>query len=193
MGVLLDVLGSVIIGGTLLLMIMSFNLQMQETSSRIYYTSSMIEHMEEVAQNVNHVFSMAGIGFNKDDQICVTASQTAIKFKTFWNYETDVLDQEPHQIEIRLDTAPTGTGKVLDVIQDGIVYPLGHILFIEDMKLKYYNKSDAATTVLKDIMSAEVLLTFRRDSPWRPDRPLRSNLQLKCYMMNRYLQEGAWD
>lgn len=192
MGVLLDVLGSVIIGGTLLLMIMSFNLQIQETSSRIYYTSSMISHMEEVSEKINHVFSMAGIGFTKDDVICVSASQDAIKFKTYWNYSTNKLDQSVHQIEIKLNNTSTGVGKVLDVIQDGVTYPLGHILFIESMKLNYYNKSDGATTVLKDIMCAEVLLTFRRDSPWRPDRPLRSNIQLKCFFMNRYLQEGAW-
>lgn len=191
MGVLLDVLGSVIIGGTLLLMIMSFNLQMQETASRIYYTSSMIEHMEEVAENINHVFSMAGIGYDKDSTVCILANQNRITFRTYWNYETDALDEVPHSIALKLDDSNTQVGRVLDVIQDGTKYPLGHILFIEDMKLRYFNKNDAATSVLKDIMSAELILTFRRDSPWRPDRPLRSNIRLKCYLMNRYLQEGA--
>ena len=61
-----------------------------------------------------------------------------------------------------------------------------------NLGLNYYNLAGAATTTLKDIMSAEILLTFRRDSPWRPAQPLRSNLQLKCFFMNAYLQEGGW-
>ncbi len=194
MGVMLDIIGSIIIGGSLLLMMMTFQLQMQETSSRIYYTGSMIEHMDSVAENINHVFSMVGIGYNIDDNVCELASQSAIRFKTYWNFVDDELDQESHTIEIKLNDTGDEFGKVLNVIQDGsVIHPLGHIMFIESMKLQYFNKNDVATNTLKDIMSAEVLLTFRRDSPWRPEQPLRSNLKLKSYLMNRYLQEGAWD
>jgi len=100
--------------------------------------------------------------------------------------------KSPHTVEIVLNEAEDGWGRVMNIIQDGeIIFPMGHILFIEDMKLGYYDKDDAITTDRTDIMSAEVLLTFRRESPWKPDQPLRSNLQLKCYFMNRYLQHGA--
>ena len=200
---MLDIIGSIIIGGSLLLMMMTFQLQMQESSSRIYYTGSMIEHIDNVADNLNHVFSMVGIGFNIDDTVCQEAKEDRIKFKTYWNYGTDSLDDEEHIIEIKLNDSGDDFGRVLNVLQDGeVLHPLGHLMFIEDMRLKYFNKNDAlipfsgssvASANLKGIMSAEVLLTFRRDSPWRPEQPLRTNLQLKCFFMNRYLQEGAWN
>lgn len=199
MGVMLDVVGGMIIGGTLLLMVMTFQLQLQENAMRLYYTGSMISHMDDVAETINHVFSMVGIGYGKeqvetkpDEIVCVVANENTIKFRTYWDYEKDELSEEPHTVEIVLNEAEDGWGRVLNVIQDGeIIFPMGHILFIEDMKLGYYDKDDAITTDRTDIMSAEVLLTFRRESPWKPDQPLRSNLQLKCYFMNRYLQHGA--
>lgn len=197
MGVMLDVIGGIIIGGTLLLMIMTFQLQLQENAMRLYYTSSMIEHMDDVAETINHVFSMVGIGYGlaqttQEETVCIVANENTVKFRTFWDYENDELSQTAHTVEIVLNEDDGEWGRVLNVVQDGeIIFPMGHILFIEDMKLKYYNINDVVTTELKDIMSAEVLLTFRRDSPWRQDQPLRSNLQLKCYFMNRYLQHGA--
>ncbi len=203
MGVLLDIIGGVIIGGTLLLMVMTFQLQLQENAMRLYYTSSMISHMDEVAETVNHVFSMVGIGFGlaqeeEKDTVCMVATENTIKFRTFWDYEKDDISDDPHTVEIVLRDAEDDWGRVMNIIQDGeIIFPMGHILFIEDMKLGYYDFDDKfitnpnTLTNRKDIMSAEVLLTFRRDSPWKPDQPLRSNLQLKCYFMNRYLQHGA--
>ncbi|HHV36210.1 MAG TPA: hypothetical protein GXX77_00015 [Candidatus Cloacimonetes bacterium] len=199
MGVMLDVVGGMIIGGTLLLMVMTFQLQLQENAMRLYYTGSMISHMDDVAETINHVFSMVGIGYGKeqvetkpDEIVCVVANENTIKFRTYWDYEKDELSEEPHTVEIVLNEAEDGWGRVMNIIQDGeIIFPMGHILFIEDMKLGYYDKDDAITTDRTDIMSAEVLLTFRRESPWKPDQPLRSNLQLKCYFMNRYLQHGA--
>ena len=71
--------------------------------------------------------------------------------------------------------------------------PLGHIQYIEDIDMNYFDFDDNATTTPADIVSAEILLTFRRDSPWRSDQPLRSNLQLKCFFMNAYLQKGNWE
>ncbi|MCK9558070.1 MAG: hypothetical protein PHO85_03250 [Candidatus Cloacimonetes bacterium] len=192
MGVLLDVLGSVIIGATLLLMIMTFQLQLQETAGRIYYTSSMIDHMDAAARNVNHIFAMAGVGIPADS-ICVSANSSSIKFRTYWDCDGDSLSDDRHLIEMKVVDYGYESGKVLEIRQDGsVIMPLGHILFIENMTLNYYNINGVATTTLRDIMSAEILLTFRRDSPWRPAQPLRSNLQLKCFFMNAYLQEGGW-
>ncbi len=197
MGVMLDIVGAMIIGGTLLLMVMTFQLQLQENAMRLYYTSSMISHMDEVAETINHVFSMVGIGYGLDqpteqETVCMVANENTITFRTFWDYEKDDISDDAHTVEIILREAEDGWGRVLNIVQDGeIIFPMGHILFIEDMKLRYYNMNGAITTNRKDIMSAEVLLTFRRESPWKPDQPLRSNLQLKCYFMNRYLQHGA--
>jgi hypothetical protein len=192
MGVMLDVIGSVIIGATLLLMIMTFQLQLQETAGRIYYTSSMIDHMDAAARNINHIFAMAGVGVPADS-ICVAASPASITFRTYWDCAGDSLSNTKHLIELKLANYGYESGRVLEIRQDGnVIMPLGSILYIEDMRLNYYKSDGTATTTLKDIMSAEVLLTFRRDSPWRPAQPLRSNIQLKCFFMNAYLQKGGW-
>ncbi len=189
---MLDVLGSVIIGATLLLMIMTFQLQLQETAGRVYYTSSMIDHMDAAARNVNHIFAMAGVGIPADS-ICVTATSSNISFRTYWDCAGDSLSNTRHLIDLRLVNYGYDSGRVLEIRQDGnVIMPLGHILYIENLQMNYYNMGGAATTTLKDIMSAEILLTFRRDSPWRPAQPLRSNLQLKCFFMNAYLQKGGW-
>lgn len=203
MGVLLDVIGGTILGGTLLLMVMTFQLQLQENAMRLHYTGSMISHMDEVAENINHVFSMVGIGYGEEqskpeDIVCVRAVQDSIQFRTYWDYEKDELSEEPHIITLAIRDAVDEWGKVLNVVQDtNIVFPMGHMLFIEEMKLGYYDIDGSLITNpnleanRKRIMSVEVLLTFRRDSPWKPDQPLRSNLQLRSYFMNRYLQHGA--
>ncbi|MCB5269687.1 MAG: hypothetical protein LHW43_06260 [Candidatus Cloacimonetes bacterium] len=189
---MLDVIGSVIIGATLLLMIMTFQLQLQETAGRIYYTSSMIDHMDAAASNINHIFAMAGVGVPADS-ICVAADSTSITFRTYWDCAGDSLSTTKHLIELELKNYGYESGRVLEISQDGnVIMPLGHILYIENMHLTYYDKDGVETDELKAIMSAEILLTFRRDSPWRPAQPLRSNIQLKCYFMNAYLQEGGW-
>jgi len=195
MGVLLDVLGSVIIGATLLLMMITFTLQVQETAARIYYTSSMIDHMDNAARNINHIFAMAGVGVAIDDKdICLEASDSRILFQTYWDCEGDTLSNDLHKIEITLADLGYADGKVIEIRQDGsVIMPLGHIQYIEDIYMNYFDFDDNATTTPADIVSAEILLTFRRDSPWRSDQPLRSNLQLKCFFMNAYLQKGNWE
>ena len=191
MSVLLDVLGSVITGGVLILMMMTFQLQMRETTDRILYTTSMIDHMDEAATKINHIFAMAGIGIPVDSMI-VEAKQRSVKFKTFWDCDSDTLSNRRHVVEIKVEDALNSGSKTLVITQDDQpLSDLGYILYIEDMILKYYNKLDALTTNAKEVMAAEVFLTFRRDSPWSPERPLRSNIQLKCYLMNAYLQAGG--
>ena len=192
MGVMLDVIGSVIIGATLLLMIMTFQLQLQETAGRIYYTSSMIDHMDAAARNINHIFAMAGVGVPADS-ICVAASSASITFRTYWDCAGDSLSNTQHQIELKLANDGYADGKVIEIQQDGsVIMPLGHIQYIEDIEMNYFDFDDNATTTPADIVSAEILLTFRRDSPWRPAQPLQSNIQLKCFFMNAYLQKGGW-
>jgi hypothetical protein len=63
-------------------------------------------------------------------------------------------------------------------------------MYIERIRFNYFDLADSLTTDTSEVRSAEVLLTFRRDSPWNPDQPLRSNIQMKSYFMNSYLQGG---
>jgi hypothetical protein len=127
------------------------------------------------------------------DSICVAANSSSITFRTYWDCAGDSLSNVKHLIDLSLADYGHDSGSVLEIQQDGnLIMPLGNILYIESMHLNYYDQNGAATSNLKDIMCAEVLLTFRRDSPWRPAQPLRSNIQLKCYFMNAYLQKGGW-
>lgn len=190
MSVLLDVLGSVIIAATLILMVMTFQLQMRENVSRIYYAGSMIEHMDEVTTTLNNTFAMAGIGIPVD-QVCTVADSNVVELKTLWDVAGDSLSSSVHIIRIALDDSISAQGKVLTITQDGtVIRPLGYIMYIEGIKLNYYDIDDHVTYDASEIRSAEILLTFRRDSPWRPDQPLRSNIQMKCFLMNTYLQGG---
>lgn len=188
MSVLLDVIGSIIIGGMLILMMMTFQLQLQESAARLYYSSSMIDHMDAAATKVNKTFALAGIGIPVDS-VCVVAATNRIVFKTFWNCNSDTLSATRHNIEMKIATVANPYGKALIISQDGTpMTDLGYIFYIEAMTLKYYNRDGAVTTQPGSVRSAEILLTFRRDSPWRPNRPLRSNIQIKCFFMNSYLQ-----
>ncbi len=188
MSVLLDVIGSVIIGGTLILMMMTFQLQLQETSQRVLYASSMIEHMDAAASKLNKVFSLAGIGIPVDS-ICVTAQSSRVVLKTFWDCNSDTLSGARHNIEIKLATTNTQYGRALEITQDGTALEdLGYIMYVESVSFVYYDRNGSVTTTSANVRSADVLLTFRRDSSWRPDRPLRTTIQIKCFLMNSYLQ-----
>lgn len=190
MGAILDVLGSVIIGAMLVLMMMTFQLQMQETAGRLHYMGSMIEHMDSAANKLNQTIALAGIGI-PSDSLCVVANTSRLVFRTYWDCNSDTLSNTRHLIEIKLADANSGYGRSLQITQDGNpLEELGYIFYIENIVFKYYDKNDTATTAPGAARSAEMLLTFRRDSPWRPDRPLRSNLQVKCFFMNSYLQGG---
>jgi hypothetical protein len=190
MSVMLDVLGSVVIAATLLLMIMTFQMQMRETVTRLHYTGSMIEHMDEVTTTLNHTFAMAGIGIPVSD-VCTIVDTNRIEFKTLWDVAGDSLSSTLHVIHIALDDSSSAQGKVLTIKQDGsVIQPLGYIMYIERIRFNYFDLADSLTTDTSEVRSAEVLLTFRRDSPWNPDQPLRSNIQMKSYFMNSYLQGG---
>ncbi|MDD3097983.1 MAG: hypothetical protein PHU99_09715 [Candidatus Cloacimonetes bacterium] len=143
--------------------------------------------MDTAASKLNHIMAMAGIGVPVDS-VCVIADESRLVFRTFWNCESDTLSEDRHLIDIKLGDS-TQHGSILEINQDGtLIEPLGYILYIEDVAFNYYDKNDNQTTTPANVMSAEILLTFRRDSPWRQDQPLRTNIQLKCFFMNSYLQ-----
>jgi hypothetical protein len=188
MGVLLDVLGSIVIGAMLIMMMFTFQIQMQESSQRILYVASMVEHMDMAATKVNKTFALAGIGI-PSDSVCVTAGTNRVVFKTFWNCDSDTLSATRNTIEMRIADVANPYGKALIITQNGT--PLtdnGYIFYIEAMSIRYYDKNDAVTTTPGLVRSADFLLTFRRDSPWNPNSPLRTNIQVKCFFMNSYLK-----
>lgn len=190
MGVIFDVLGSIVIGGMLILMVMTFQMQLQESAERLMYVGSMIEHMDTACTRVNKLFALAGVGIPVDSVVVVAATNRVV-FRTYWNCDSDTLSNVRHLIEFNIANVANPYGKALRITQNGsTLEDIGYIMYVEGMTLRYYDKNDAITTSPGAVRSAEVLLTFRRDSTWRPNRPLRSNIQMRCYFMNSYLQGG---
>ncbi|MCK9309067.1 MAG: hypothetical protein M0P99_02205 [Candidatus Cloacimonetes bacterium] len=188
MSVLLDVLGSVIIGAMLLMMMTTFQIQLQESSQRILYVATMVDNMDMAATKINKTFALAGIGMPVDS-VCVIAETNRVAFKTFWDCNSDTLSTTRHTIEIKIADTANNYGKALIISQDGTpMTNAGYIFYIEAISFIYYNKSDVVTNSAGTVRSADVLLTFRRDSNGAGNRPLRTNIQVKCYFMNSYLQ-----
>jgi len=191
MGTLLDVIGSVVIGGALLMMLFTFTAQLQETSQRSLYTATMVDHMDQAAIKINNLFSLAGIGLSADST-CIVADSNKVTFRTYWDYNNNVLTDSPHSIQLKLDTVTHPIlGTAIIITQDGTqLTDLGYILYIEYLKFNYYNKWGQVTTNPSAVRSVDVLLTFRRDAPSLVNRPLRTNIQLRCFFMNSYLRMG---
>lgn len=190
MNALLDVLGSVFVGTLLILMMLTFQTQLNQTSQRILYVASMVDHMDQAANRLNKIIAQAGIGI-PPDSVCVTAGTSNIVFKTYWNCESDTLTNTRQTIEMKIHNITSPYGKALVITQNGTpLKDTGYILYIESMALKYYDKNDILTTTPSQVRSVEMLLTFRRDYSSMDKYPLRSNIQVKCFFMNCYLQEG---
>ncbi len=170
------------------MMMLTFQMQLQESSSRLMYTSSMIAHMDNAASRVNKAFSLAGVGI-PPDSVCVYTGTDRVVFRSYWDSASDTLSQTKHTVEMKIASVENPYGKALIISQDGTpLNDLGTIFYIENMSLIYYDKNGTQTTQPALVRSADVLLTFRRDSPWNPNRPLRSNIQVKCFFMNSYLK-----
>ncbi len=188
MGSLLDVLGALMIGAMLMLMMISFQFQLQDTASRAMYTANMVDHMDMAAVKINSVIALAGIGYTPG-QTVVTAGTNRLVFNSYWNYNSNQITPTPVTIEIGISNTATSVGKTLTIRQNGeLLDDLGYILWVEDIAFKYYTKADAITTTAASVRSAEAWLTFRRD-PVRPGTPpLRTRLQVKCFFMNAYMR-----
>lgn len=191
MGAILDVLGALMIGTMLLLMMISFQFQLQDTANRSMFTASMIDHMDTAATKINAVVALAGIGY-PPGQTVITAGSSTLKFRSYWNYESDQITASPVTIEIGLSNTTTGVGKALTIKQnDVLLSDLGYILWVESLSFRYYTVDGNLTTTPAAVRSAEAWLTFRRDAP-NPNAPiLRTKLQVKCFFMNAYMRDGT--
>ncbi|MEF3694810.1 MAG: hypothetical protein V3576_05620 [Candidatus Cloacimonadota bacterium] len=187
MSVILDLLGSAMIGALLILMMMTFQLRLRENAERSLYASAMVEHMDEACRKLNSVIALAGIGI-APTSVVTTAATNRMVFITYWDYKLDVLTASSHTVEISLEDSGTDYGDILTITQDGEVLPAPYIFYIEDITFKYYTKLDQLTTTASAVRSAEMLLTFRKDAPRTQAQPLRSMVQIRCYLMNSYMR-----
>ena len=201
MSVLLDIIGSIIIGGMLLIMLFTFSTQLTETAQRAIYTSTMIDYMDQAGTKINALVALAGIGIEEND-VVVTADSDRLVFKTMWSYDNDVLTEAIHTIDITVvEEGMNDLGNVITIRQDdellsnpayvsyidtyvdaNKVKYYGYILYVESMKFKYFDKDNNELTfplnenAKKDVRSAGIELGFKRDSVGLVSRPLRTSV-----------------
>ncbi|MDD2209700.1 MAG: hypothetical protein PHY41_01900 [Candidatus Cloacimonetes bacterium] len=188
MGVILDIIGAFVIGGMLLLMVISFQFQMQEAADRALYTQQMVDHMDQCATKLNSVVALAGVGFDPEDAI-VHATPDSLVFWTYWDYQQNQLGVTPVKLSIKLSNAPDPYGIAVLLAQDGVpLNDLGYLFWIDELKFRYYTKNDALTTSASSARSAEIRMGFYHDPPRAGSQSIRTKLQFKCYFMNAYMR-----
>ncbi|HNT51942.1 MAG TPA: hypothetical protein PKH19_00970 [Candidatus Syntrophosphaera sp.] len=188
MSIILDIIGSVIIGSLLLLMLITFQYRMQEAGDRYVFMQEMTEHIDLAAVKLNKVIALAGVGFPANTTV-VHAATDSLVFNTYWNYETDSLQSTPVTISIRLTTLPSPYGKTLVIRQDGVpLNDLGYIFWVTGLSFKYYDRYDALTTTKANVRAAELWLTFSRASTPTGSPDLINKIQVKCFLMNTYMR-----
>lgn len=195
MGAILDVLGALMIGTMLLLMMMSFQMQLRETADRTIYASYMMSHEQVACKELNGLIALAGVNIPIDELAVTEASPTRMAFQTYWDYQNNVMTTTANTISFTLNANATDVGRELNILQSASpVYNLGAILWLEDLQFYYYDIDNTylGQTVTGNarlnIYSVDVGMTFKRDAPNSHTTPLRTKVQLRCYMMNRYLR-----
>ncbi|HNZ07388.1 MAG TPA: hypothetical protein PK802_03680 [Candidatus Cloacimonadota bacterium] len=203
MSVLLDIIGSVIIAGLLLIMLTTFQYQLTETAERHMYAASMASHMEQASTRLNHLIGLAGLGIEDPRQAVVIASENRFIFRSYWDFEKDTMGATsgpPNVLSIVLvEDANEAMGSAVLIrqgndayIEDDVVLEnMGYIFWVKELKYKYYDLYGHETHNTDEVRSVDIMLTFRREGPMMDSRGLENRLQLRCYLMNTWLQLGT--
>lgn len=216
MPVLIDVLGAIVIGGIVLILLITFNFQITETAERQMYERYMTEHIEESTKQLNYVVGMAGLGIPDPDTAFVATDEDNFMFKTLWDHEHYQIgevgsvfpqnvslglydsgsEQYPNVMQIRSSPPKIEDHSTLyynsstDYVE--ILEPYGFIFWVDDLHFKYYDIDDNETTTPADVRAVELWLTFSREAPrvYEPKRYLTNKVQIKCYLMNTFMNES---
>jgi len=195
MAVLLDILGALMIATILLLMMITFQLQLRDTADRTIFAAQMMNHEQRACKELNGLMALAGVKMPIDSIAVIIADSTKMAFRTYWDFQNNVMTETPNTISFTLSATATDFGRELDILQSASpVYDLGSILWLEDLKFFYYNidgDSLGNQVIGSDrvkIYSCDVNMTFKRDAPTVGTTALRTKVQLRCYLMNRYLR-----
>lgn len=202
MSVILDILGAIIIGGLVLIMLITFTTRIRETAERQMYSASMVSHMEKAASRLNHLIGLAGLGIEDPNEAVVRADASAFVFRSYWDFQSDVMGPtsgDPNVLSISLRESNGAQGKAIEIRQgtdaniedDPVLENLGYIPWVDELNFVYFDINNAQTANVEAVRSAEIRLSFRREGPLAGSRILTNRLQLKCYLMNTYLQEGT--
>jgi hypothetical protein len=197
MGTLIDLLGALMVASLLMLMMISFQFQLQDTANRTLFAAQMLTHVQLACADLNRLLAFAGTNMNPDSTM-VQAETGKLTFRTYWDFKNNVLTTSPRSIQLSLMPAPA-VGKQLKIVQSGApVYDMGNILWLDDLAFAYYRNDGtqvttlpASTTDKKQIRSVDVKMTFRRDPPKINTTPLITKMQLKVYFMNAFLRQSV--
>jgi hypothetical protein len=195
MNVLIDLLGALMIATLLLLMMITFQMQLRDTADRTIFAAQMMKHEQNVCKELNNIIALVGVGYSKNDIVVTTATSTHLAFHTFWDYKNNVKTSVANTIDLSLDTLQTDVGKSLNILQSASpVYDLGSILWLDDLSFVYYDTlgvslgSNVTGDTRRNIYSMDIKMTLKRNAPMANATALRTKVQLRCYMMNRYLR-----
>lgn len=194
MNIIFDLIGAAIIGSMLVLMMITFQFSLYDTSDRMLYTMSMTEHMEMAATFLNNTIALAGMGVDPDVAV-LYASEDSLVFKTYWDFTTEQPDESVNTISLKLAAAPSPYGTQILVAQNNVALDaMGHIFWVDNLIFRYYDIDDNLVynpqDNTEDIRSTELRMSFFRDPPRVGGTNLGTKLQFKCYFMNAYMQEG---
>ncbi len=188
MSVILDILGSIIIGSMLLLMLITFQFKTNDSAERYLFMKDMIDHTDNAAEKLNKVIALAGVGYTPSTTV-QHATQDSLVFMTYWNYEENRMQMTPLKISIKISTFPSPVGKTLVIRQDNVpLNDFGYIFWVDNLKFVYYDRNDAVTTTAANVRSAELYLTFARSAPTVGESRLTNKIQIKCFFMNAYMR-----
>ena len=199
---ILDILGAVIVGGLLLIMLITFQFQITETAERQMYAATMASHMERASTRLNYVIGLAGLGIEDPKQAVVRADEDVFVFRSYWDFQNDAMGPtsgDPNFISLSLRDSNGQLGKAIEIRQgtdaniedDAVLENMGYIFWVDRLGFSYFDIDNNPSTETPAIRAAELRMTFRRPGPMMDSRPLTNRLQLKCFLMNTYLQEGT--
>ncbi|MBM4398936.1 MAG: hypothetical protein FJ041_01210 [Candidatus Cloacimonetes bacterium] len=195
MGALLDVLGALMVGTILLLMILSFQMQLRETADRTIYAAHMMTHVQTACKELNSIIALCGVNLPMDSVVVIIADSTKMAFRTYWDYKNNVMTQDANTLSFKLKDSATYVGRELEIIQSASpIYDLGAIFWLDQLKFYYYDINGnflgnvVTGNTRKDIFSLDIGMTFSRQYPYIASPPLKTKVQLKCYLMNRFLR-----
>jgi hypothetical protein len=198
MSVLIDLLGALMIATLLLLMMMTFQMQFQQTADRTIFAAQMMSHEQHACRELNNLIALAGVNYPGDSIVVIIADSTHMQFRTYWDYMNNAMTTTANTLSLTLNPSTTDVGRELAILQAASpVYNLGSILWLENLSFRYYDIAGAnlGTVVTGanrlNIYSIDVNMTFKREPPMIQTTPLRVKVQLRCFLMNRYLRHST--
>ncbi len=197
MTVIIDLLGALMVATLLMLMVITFQLQFRDTADRTIFAAQMMSHEQRACKELNNIIALVGVNYPIDSLVVIQADSTRLQFRTFWDYQGNMMTNTANTLSLTLSNSTTDVGRELDILQSASpVYDLGSILWLEELRFRYYDINDSLMgsvvtgSDLGRIYFIDVNMTFKRDPPDITTTPLRVKVQQRCYLMNRYLRHS---